>query len=57
MVQVQSTWFPMIDHNPQKFVDIFHAQAGDFQGATERVYSTPEYPSHIRVGLLKKRVS
>lgn len=49
MIQVQSTWFPMIDRNPQKFVDIYQAQAGDFQKATERVYSTTEYPSHIRV--------
>ena len=54
MVQVQSSWFPMIDLNPQKFVDIFHAQAADFQKATERVYSTPEYNSHITVGLVKR---
>jgi predicted acyl esterase len=50
MIQVQSTWFPMIDRNPQKFVDIYQAQAGDFQKATQRVYSSAEYPSHIRVG-------
>lgn len=57
MIQVQSTWFPMIDLNPQKFVDIYHAQASDFQKATERIYSTPQYPSHIGFGLLRKSSS
>jgi predicted acyl esterase len=57
MVQVQSTWFPMIDLNPQKFVNIYHAQASDFQKATERIYSTPQYPSHIGFGLMRKSSS
>ena len=39
MVQVQSTWFPVIDRNPQKFVpNIFLAQAADFIAATQRIY-------------------
>jgi putative CocE/NonD family hydrolase len=38
MVQVQSTWFPLVDRNPQKFVDIYTAKAEDFQKATQRVY-------------------
>ena len=39
MVQVQSTWFPVIDRNPQKFVpSIYKAKAGDFVKATQRVY-------------------
>ena len=38
MVQVQSSWFPLVDRNPQKFVDIYHAKASDFVKATERVY-------------------
>ena len=54
MVQVQSTWFPMIDLNPQKFVDVYRAQAADFQKATQRVYSSREYPSHVRFGLSRK---
>ena len=48
MVQVQSTWFPIIDRNPQKFVpSIFDAKASDFVKATQRVYGTPSMPSHI----------
>jgi hypothetical protein len=48
MVQVQSTWFPVIDRNPQKFVpSIYKAQASDFTSATQRVYSTPQLPSHM----------
>jgi putative CocE/NonD family hydrolase len=40
MIQVQSTWFPLVDRNPQKFVNIYAATEADFQKATERVYST-----------------
>jgi putative CocE/NonD family hydrolase len=48
MVQVQSTWFPLIDRNPQKFVpSIYRATAGDFVKATQRIYSTSALPSHI----------
>ena len=38
MVQVQSSWFPLVDRNPQTFVDIYHAQESDFRKATQRVY-------------------
>ena len=48
MVQVQSTWFPLIDRNPQKFVpSIYAATAADFVKATQRVYCTPAQPSHL----------
>ncbi len=48
MVQVQSTWFPVIDRNPQKFVpDIFKATASDYVKATQRIYGSPTLPSHI----------
>ena len=48
MVQVQSTWFPLIDRNPQKFVpSIYKAVAGDFVPATQRVYCSPVLPSHV----------
>ena len=52
MVQVQSTWFPLIDRNPQTFCDIYHAKAGDFKKATQRVYRTSGTPSGIRIGVL-----
>jgi putative CocE/NonD family hydrolase len=38
MVQVQSSWFPLVDRNPQKYVDIYQATGADFQSATQRVY-------------------
>ncbi|HET9743366.1 MAG TPA: CocE/NonD family hydrolase [Terriglobales bacterium] len=48
MVQVQSTWFPLIDRNPQKFVpSIYQAKASDFVPATQRIYCSPELPSHL----------
>jgi putative CocE/NonD family hydrolase len=48
MVQVQSTWFPLIDRNPQTFVpNIFAATEADFQVATHRVYRSAEHASHV----------
>jgi len=48
MVQIQSTWFPLIDRNPQKFVpSIYTAKASDYAPATQRVYCSPRLPSHI----------
>jgi putative CocE/NonD family hydrolase len=48
MVQVQSTWFPVIDRNPQRFVpNIFMAADGDFRRATQRVYRSAARASHI----------
>lgn len=48
MVQVQSTWFPLFDRNPQKFVpSIYKATAADFVKATQRVYSSALLPSHV----------
>ncbi len=38
MIQIQSSWFPLVDLNPQKFTDIYHAKDGDFQKATIKVY-------------------
>ena len=40
MVQVQSSWFPLVDRNPQKFIDIYHAKEADFQKANIRIYHT-----------------
>jgi len=53
MVHVQSSWFPLVDRNPQKFTDIYSAKAADFQKATQRVYRAAGAPSAIRVRILK----
>jgi len=53
MVQVQSTWFPLVDRNPQTFTDIYRATNADFHTATHRVYRTPAMASGIKVGLLR----
>lgn len=48
MVQVQSTWFPLIDRNPQTFVpNIFEAKESDFRPATQRIYRSRAFPSKI----------
>jgi len=39
MVQIQSSWFPLVDRNPQKFVDIYHASATDFQKSTIKIFN------------------
>jgi uncharacterized protein len=53
MVQVQSSWSPLVDRNPQTFCDIYRAQASDFQKATERIYHAPQASSEIQVLLLR----
>ena len=52
MVQVQSSWFPLTDRNPQTFVNIPDAKPSDFVKATERVYHTSGEPSGIVVGVV-----
>ncbi len=53
MIQVQSSWFPFIDRNPQTFVpNIFEAQDSDFVRATHRVYRSPPNASFVKVNVL-----
>jgi hypothetical protein len=52
MVQVQSTWFPLIDRNPHKFMDMYTAQPSDLQKATQRVYRSASQPSHLELLVL-----
>jgi putative CocE/NonD family hydrolase len=52
MVQVQSSWFPLVDRNPQTFCDIYHAREEDFHKATQRVYHSPQAQSCVRVQVL-----
>jgi putative CocE/NonD family hydrolase len=49
MVQIQSSWFPLVDLNPQTFVNIPTAKASDFQKETIRIYHDQNYPSSITV--------
>jgi putative CocE/NonD family hydrolase len=53
LVQVQSTWFPLVDLNPQQFVNISTADAADFKKATIRIYHEPGHASAVRLPVLK----
>ena len=56
MVQVQSSWFPLYDRNPQKFVpNIFWAKPEDFQKATQRVYHSPAHASFVELPLVQMK--
>ncbi|MBC7921251.1 MAG: hypothetical protein H7Z75_09195, partial [Ferruginibacter sp.] len=54
MVQVQSSWFPLVDRNPQQFHNIRQATESDFRKATHRVHFSASQPSHVRVRVLAK---
>jgi uncharacterized protein len=54
MIQVQSTWFPVIDRNPQKYVpNIFEAKQSDFIKAEHRIYFSAQYPTYIELPVMK----
>ena len=53
MVQIQSSWFPLADLNPQKFENIYFAKDSDFQKATQRVYHSKDYPSGLKILILQ----
>ncbi|MFN7922234.1 MAG: CocE/NonD family hydrolase [Bryobacteraceae bacterium] len=52
MVQVQSSWFPLVDRNPQQYVDIYSARESDFTRATHRVYRSRANASALKVLVL-----
>jgi uncharacterized protein len=53
MIQIQNSWFPLVDRNPQKFIDIYKdADDSDFQKATHRIYHDQANSSYIEVGVL-----
>ena len=52
MVQVQSTWFPMIDRNPGRFMNIWTATDADFRSTTQRVYRSAAQPSRVVLPVL-----
>jgi putative CocE/NonD family hydrolase len=56
MVQVQSSWFPLYDRNPQTYVkNIFFAKPGDYVKATQRVYHSPDEASYIELPIVQKQ--
>ncbi len=55
MIQIQSSWFPLIDRNPQKYVpNIFAAKETDFIKATHTIYFTKQYPTHIELPVVNE---
>lgn len=54
MVAIQSSWFPLVDRNPQTFVNIFKASEGDFRKADHRIHRSARLASHLRLGILEK---
>jgi hypothetical protein len=57
MVQIQSSWFPLTDRNPQTFVpNIFKAKDSDFRAATQRVYRTKDAASYISLPIVRSPV-
>ena len=53
MIQIQSSWFPLVDRNPQKFMRIPDANESDFQKATIRIYHDKKNASKIILPVLK----
>ncbi len=53
MVQVQSSWFPMVDRNPGRFMNIWQASDADFQATTQRVYRSAAEPSRLVLPVLR----
>lgn len=54
MVQVQSSWFPAYDRNPQQYVDIYHARPEDYVKATQTVWRNAQHPSHLVLPVLER---
>jgi predicted acyl esterase len=53
MIQIQSSWFPLVDRNPQKFVpNIYSSKPEDYEKATHRIHRSKEFPTHVRLRAL-----
>jgi predicted acyl esterase len=53
MVQIQSSWFPLVDRNPQQFVDIYHCDESDFVKSDIKIYHDIQNTSKIILPVLK----
>lgn len=54
MIQVQSSWFPLFDRNPQTFTNIYQCTEAEFQKATHRVYRSGQYSTNVKLNILNK---
>ena len=54
MIQVQSTWFPLVDRNPQQYIDIYHCDQSEFTPAQVRIYSSKDHASSIILPIIPK---
>jgi uncharacterized protein len=54
MIQVQNSWFPLVDRNPQQFIDIYNCEPSDFKKATMRLYHDQKNSSCVKVNVLKE---
>jgi predicted acyl esterase len=54
-VQIQSTWFPLVDRNTGRFQDIYSAQAEDYQPTTQHIHRSAGHPTHLVLPVLKDR--
>ena len=55
MIQIQSTWFPIIDRNPQKYIpNIFEAKESDFIKATHTIYFNNQYATYLELPVMKE---
>jgi len=54
MIQIQSSWFPLFDRNPQVFTNIYRAENADFQPAEQRVFYSRRYPSYLTLPVLSE---
>ncbi|MDG1707585.1 MAG: hypothetical protein P8H03_02430, partial [Emcibacteraceae bacterium] len=53
MIQIQSSWFPLVDRNPQQFLNIYKAKDEDYIKATHQIHHSAEHPSSITVGIIE----
>ncbi|MFN8258218.1 MAG: CocE/NonD family hydrolase [Bacteroidales bacterium] len=53
MVQVQSSWFPLVDRNPQQFTDIYHCEVKDFIKSEIKIHHSTQFSSHVLIPVLK----
>ncbi len=54
MVQIQSSWFPLFDRNPQTFTNIYTCEENAFRKATQRVFHSAKYPTNLKISILEK---